>query len=119
VQPGTVRRWLNGTGHPSPRLAPALEQLLGDVDLAARIVALIPHRRRVRAPPSPALRALQEAGVTDTDVAELVSTTGGTVRRWLQGKRGIDPEFAGALEQLVDVETAARIMSLIPEHTFA
>jgi plasmid maintenance system antidote protein VapI len=115
VQPNTVRRWLNATaGPPPPRLAAALEQLLGDVDEAARVVALIPIRPRVRAPASPALVALRQAGVTDTQVAELVPTTGCTVRRWLQGKRGSSSEFAAALEHLVDVETAARIMSLIP-----
>jgi transcriptional regulator with XRE-family HTH domain len=114
VQPNSVRRWLNGSGHPSPKLAPALEQLLGDVDAAARIMALIPSRPRARAPASPALVALREAGVTDTQLAELIPTNRSTVGRWLAGKRGHRPEFATALEQLVDVDTAARIMSLIP-----
>jgi hypothetical protein len=119
VQPNTVCRWLNGTaGAPPPRLAAALEQLLGDVDEAARIVALIPIRTRVRAPASPALVALRETGVTDTQLAELVPTNRSTVGRWLAGKRGHRPEFATALEQLVDAAAAARIMSLIPEHTF-
>lgn len=41
AQPGTVRRWLRGTSRPSPKLAPALEQLLGRAD-AARVLKLVP-----------------------------------------------------------------------------
>jgi plasmid maintenance system antidote protein VapI len=42
VQPGTIRRWLNGKLRPSPKLALALEELLVDPAAAARIVSLIP-----------------------------------------------------------------------------
>ena len=113
VQPGSVRRWLRGAGQPSPRLAGALEQLL-DSETAARIVALIPDRARLRAAPSPALQAFGEAGGRPSELAALMGTTEGTTRRWLAGSLRPPSDFAAALEQLVDVEVGARVIAAIP-----
>jgi hypothetical protein len=43
ARPATVRKWLRGTLPLSPKLAPALEQLVGEA-AAARILELIPRR---------------------------------------------------------------------------
>jgi hypothetical protein len=116
VQPGTLRRWLRGSLRPSPKLGPALEQLV-DVETAARLVALIPPQPRVRAPSSPALEALKAAGATPENVGLLIGADHTTIRKWLRGSVRAPPQLAGALEQLVDVEAAAQIISLIPPLT--
>jgi transcriptional regulator with XRE-family HTH domain len=51
VQPGTLRRWLRGTLRPSPKLAGALEQLVG-AEAGRTVLDAIPHRPRTRQPPS-------------------------------------------------------------------
>jgi hypothetical protein len=113
VQPGTVSRWLRGKNPPSPKLAAALEQLVGDA-ATARILALIPARTRVRAPASPALKALHAAGVNSGAVGSLVGVDAGTIRKWLRGSARRSPQLAVALEQVADATIAAQILALIP-----
>jgi DNA-binding transcriptional regulator YdaS (Cro superfamily) len=48
----TVWRWLNGVAPASPALAPALEQLIGDPQLACEIIELIPRNGRSADRPS-------------------------------------------------------------------
>ncbi len=74
-----------------------------------------PGQRRGR-PGSPALKALAEAGPTLKDVAESMPRGGhvSDVSKWLAGKRPYPEALVEVLEQLVDAETAARILSLIP-----
>jgi hypothetical protein len=64
---------------------------------------------------SPATQALYDAGVTIKDVAALIGCQPAAVGRWLRGTRRPSPELAGALEELVDAELAARVTSLIPQ----
>ena len=62
LRPVTVSKYLRGTLDPGPKLAVALEELLGDAELARQVLKLIPERQRVRAASSPALRGLHSAG---------------------------------------------------------
>lgn len=112
---------LNGHQRAPLELAPALERLLG-VDQAAVVIDAIPQHPRARAPASLAVDALHSVGATALDVAPLIPVAPSTVRKWLRGKLRPSPKhaaaLAAALEQLVGVDTASEIISLIPEHRF-
>ena len=112
--PSTVCMWLRGAGRAPAKLIDALEQLLG-ADPAATVIAAIPKRARIRAPTSPALTALHDAGASAEDLYQLIDTNPATVRKWLRGALPAPPQLAAALEQLVDVDQAARIVSLIQQ----
>jgi plasmid maintenance system antidote protein VapI len=110
-----TRVWamLNARQPVSPALRNGLVQLLGN-DQAAIVLDGIPELSRARGRPSAAVRALHELGLRAEDVAELIPVTPATVRTWLSGRYRPSPALAGALEQLVGAETAARIVALIP-----
>ena len=103
---------LNGHRPITPELRCGLQRLLG-VDQAAVVLDGIPQLPRARQPAGAAIRALHDAGQTTADVAILIPVQPGTVSRWLRGGRR-PPALAAALQQLVGVEAAARVLSLIP-----
>jgi hypothetical protein len=105
--------WLDGNQPAPPELRFALERLVG-VDQAQVVLDGIPQRPRARAPSSPAVQALHDAGVTAEEVAVLIPVQPSSVRRWLRGRSHPPPKLAVALEQLVGVGSAARIIALIP-----
>lgn len=121
---GRRKAWsvLNGHVRAPPELRHALRRLVG-ADHAAVVLEAIPQHPRARAPASPAVEALHAAGATAADVAALVPAAPSTVSKWLRGKLRPSPKhaaaLAGALEQLLDAETATRIASLMPDRSRA
>jgi plasmid maintenance system antidote protein VapI len=113
ISRSTVWAMLNGHRPATPQLRRGLQQLIG-ADQAAIVLAGIPELPRARQPAGAAVRALQEAGIRTEDLAALIPVQPGTVRRWLRGSARLSPTLAAALEQLVDVDTAAEILALIP-----
>jgi hypothetical protein len=105
-----------------PEVLGAIEDAC-DVDKRLRRIARRPPPREPAYAPrvprpgsSPALIALAEAGWTLSDVARLMSASASesAVSLWLAGKRPYPDELPDVLKQLVDAETAARIISRIP-----
>jgi plasmid maintenance system antidote protein VapI len=113
ISPSRVWAMLNGHQPPTPELWGGLAELVGR-DRAWLVRDGIPKHPRARAPASRAVTALNGLGITAEDLAALICVQPGTVRRWLRGTQRAPAELAAALEQLVDVETAGRIVALIP-----
>jgi hypothetical protein len=111
----SVSHWFAGKRSYPRELPVVLGQLL-DAELAAQVMSLIPQPRAhlARQPASAAIRALQDAGARTEDLAELIPAQPWTVTRWLRGAARPPPPLAAALQQLVGVESAARIIGLIP-----
>jgi hypothetical protein len=108
-----------------PEILGAIEDTCDMDERLLRIVRRGPPRDPPYAPPAPRARrlgpgpaqnALAEAGSTLNDVAELMpaGASVAAVSLWLAGKRPYPAQLPDVLEQLVDAETAARIISLIP-----
>jgi ribosome-binding protein aMBF1 (putative translation factor) len=113
VNPSRVWAMLNGHQVPTQALFDGLERLLG-AQRANLVRCGIPEQPRARRPKSPAIQALESAGMRCDDVAALIPVQRATVRGWLNGRVRPSPKLAGALEQLLGAETAARVMRLIP-----